>query len=97
MEPLLSEPETLSMPKLPYESIKPYGLIYGEKHVLCYTRGKREDVFLIRVGLSNRKIVGQTFPLTEEGWRQAFAAFAQLEPKELRKHSRDCEQTPNKR
>jgi hypothetical protein len=67
------------MPNLAFEKIRGYGLIYGEKYVLSYTKGMGDDVFSITIGTSHKKVV-ETFPLTDEGWRSAFSSFTQLEP-----------------
>lgn len=67
------------MPDLPFDKVKGHGLLYGDKYVLAYTKGRGQDQFSIGIGASLRKVV-QTFPLTESGWTEAFEAFANLEP-----------------
>ena len=68
------------MPKLPLPRTKFYGVLYGDKYVLHYTKGRGDDFFSIGTGTSERKVV-EKFPLTEAGWAQAFKAFAELEPR----------------
>lgn len=72
-----------AMPTLPFERAWGIGLIYGERFTLSYTRGHGNDVFIVTKGTSLRKVVDQ-FPLTGDGWGQAFVAFARLEPEEAR-------------
>jgi hypothetical protein len=81
--------ETVPMPHLPYDT-RAYGLIYGDKFVLQYSRHKGDDAFFVSRGV-NRKKARETFPLTLVGWRQAFAVFEQLEPAAAARHLRRAE------
>jgi hypothetical protein len=70
--------ETVPEPSLPY--ISRFALIRGDTYVLQAAHRKGDTEYFISQGASRKKTV-QSYPLTPEGWKQAFAAYAQLEPR----------------
>lgn len=64
-------------PKLTIERTKWFTLSPFGRYWLCYSVGKGEDRYFISKG--SRRVI-ESFPMTDQGWAEAWGKYAELEP-----------------